>query len=426
MTSVSIETIHTCDISMNNAIIKTVKDRVGLFHDGTIYSGLLVLPVFTVLVFSYNYHALWLVYDIVAMILLFHYATTRQKRITNIQRCFLVVVIWYFLVLVLVSGHWLKGVLSVWDTFKHLLYLPLMATINRESFSGRNAKLSRRIYILIGFAFFIQMIAVGVQYNAGIHFDDVAGTFGDGGSHAIAYISLLIIAASIAFTRRFIFIFGLISITIMMNMAAENVGFFILISMVMFSILVVKKLNIKFLFLIAAMMSISCFFLGMSFYTESSFGEVIMSRVIDMFKIPDYYDPLENHGRNYFLFLAFSIGGWFGHGPCAYSNIYLLEGYDFASLVDQQININEASHLIAESGLIGLCLTMMVYILFVVKLFNKLIVKSLMALIFVACMFYSAVLMTESHIFMLLLTFYYFRILEDQSVSKLKYSGLDK
>ena len=296
---------------MNNAIIKTVKDRVGLFHDGTIYSGSLVLPAFTVLVFSYNYHAIWLVYDIVAVILLLHYATTRQKRITNIQRCFLVVVIWYFLVLVLVSGHWLKGVLSVWDTFKHLLYLPLMTTISRESFSGRNAKLSRRIYILIGFAFFIQMIAVGVQYNAGIHFDDVAGTFGDGGSHAIAYISLFIIAASIAFTRKFIFIFGLISITIMMNMAAENVGFFVLISMVMFSILVIKKINIKFLFLIAAMMFISYFFLSMSLYTDSSFGEVIMSRVIDMFKIPSNDNIYSVHGCNGDMQCIFQI--FFGY-----------------------------------------------------------------------------------------------------------------
>jgi len=405
-------TLYTTN-PMNSESTMALNPRASLFHAGNAYSGLLILPAFTALVFSGNYHALWLVYDIVAMLLLFHYIASGKKRISRVQSFLLAGVIGYFLVISIVSGHLFAGVLSIWDTFKHLLYFPLIATMSRLDFSGRNTKLAQIIYRFIGFAFFVQMLVVGVQYITGVHFDDVAGTFGDGGSHAIGYISLLFITASIAFSKKMIFTLGLISATIMMNIASENAGFFVLMPMLMLSIIIAKKINIKFIFIVGAMMLFANFLLNMSFYSESSFGESIISRATGIFEIPDDFDPsARNHGRSSYLVLGSYLGGWFGQGPGAYSDIYLMQGYDSMNMIDPHIIISEASHLLAESGFTGFGLTLLIYVLFVINFFDKLVVKSFMALFFIACMFYSALLMNESHIFILLLMFYFFKMIE--------------
>lgn len=418
MAYIFIEIICACNIPMKNAITTVDSGKVNLFNNGEFYSGFLILPALVVLVFSYNYHAIWLVYDVIAIILLFHYATSRQKKISSFQGYFLILVLGYFLTLTLISENWFLAILSVWDTFKHLLYFPVIITISQLNIYGHNLKLANMTYKFIGFIFFIQVIVVGIQYNIGVHFDDVAGTFGDGGSHAIAYISLLFITACFAFHKKNIFIIGSIGVAVLMNIASENAGFFVLLSILMLCILIAKKTYIKFLFIVGVLVVPIYFLLEIPLYSEMAFGEVIVSRAIGIFEIPDYFDPSETHGRGSYLFLASYLGGWFGHGPGAFSSIYLMQGYDLENLIDQQINITEVSHLIAESGFVGLFLTIVIYILFIVNFFDTLGMKVFMALFFVACMLYSALLMNESHIFILLLIFYFFKMIEGSSSGK--------
>jgi hypothetical protein len=412
--------VSASDISMSSEFVEKGRVENNLLHDDKMHIGLLLLPAYAVLVFSYNLHVFWLMYDVVAIILFLYYVLSGEKIISRVQAVCLGIVLLYFIGIVLIGSNFFMGGLSIWDTFKHLLYFPLIANISKNVFSERNDQLYYFIYSFVAFSFFVQVVAVAYQYLNDVHFDSVAGTFGDGGSHAIAYISLLYIVASISFYKKAFFLFSLSCVTIFMNIVSENVGFFVLVIMFMTSLFMIKKKNTKYVFVFIVVIISASLLLSLSMYSQSAFGEVIISRVLDMFEVPDYFDPAANNGRGDFLFLSFQVGGWFGVGPGAYSSIYLLEGCDMESMIDSHIIIAESSHLISESGMVGFLLTIIVYATFISKIFYKRRVKVSMVCIFVACMFYSVLLMNESHIFLLILMFYFFKMIENESMRKQK------
>lgn len=385
-----------------------------VFHDWKLYTGILLIPAYLVLVFSYNYHALWIMYDLVAIVLLFNNALYKKYIKVTKRGVALAATISYFLILVILNDHLLLGLLSVWDTFKHIIYFQLIASISSFEFNIRNQHLSKILFKLLFVSYLIQIIFVAMQYSRGFHFDNVAGTFGDGGSHAIAYISILMVVATIAMNMKTSLIILLSIISFYLNIASENAGYFVLLLMVIFTVVTMNKLNYKFI-LVGALLAVMAFLLlDISVYSEKSFSEIIISRIIGLFDLPDYFDPLESHGRNSYFYLATILGGWFGVGPGAFSNIYQMEGYEFANLIGRQININEVTHLISESGFIGLFLTLGTYLLFVSNLFSRIKTKIMASVLFIMCMLYSAILMNESQMFILLLIFYYLRILENQ------------
>jgi len=235
---------------MKEIILDSKKPRLNLYNDGRILLGDLILPAFAVLVFSYNYHFLWLIYDFIAIILLLYYIVSDKKWISPVIFLTFILVIAYFTTIVALHGHFFQGFLSIWDTFKHLLFVPLIVQISKFHLSKSNIVLANKLFYIISFAYLIQVIAVILQYSSGAHFDNIAGTFGDGGSHAIAYISLLFITASNIYVRGWLYKFVILGVSVLMNVAAENAGFFILLLLLIIGIFIVERkvLNIKKIF----------------------------------------------------------------------------------------------------------------------------------------------------------------------------------
>ena len=380
-----------------------------------IHIGWSLLLAFSVLVFSFDFHVIWIVYDLIAVGLLFFFLLSSSGRMAWFQLSILSVTIVYFVLITLISGHYLMSILSVWDTFKHLIYIALLARMAKVDSLVRNTKLIKSLYVVIAFAFFIQMIAVSIQYGRGEMFDNIAGTFGDGGSHAVGYISLLFICAAFVF-RNIVLIGCSIIIAAMMNMAAENAGFFvllILLALVLFVLHGVTILRNFYVCLAFVMLVLTVgWMLSFSVYSDLAFGGVVMGRLVELLAIHNYGDSLESVGRSTSLFMASQLGGWFGSGPGAYSNIYLLEGYRSHDVDGLQINICEVSHLIAESGYVGFVLVMATYISFMASLFDRWLTKVLAACLLVVCLFYSALLMNESQAFMFILMLFFLALAE--------------
>jgi len=389
-----------------------MNDHIFFSREGNIYIGFFLFPVLAVFSYSYNYHAIWLVYDLVAFFLLCFFIF-ENKTVSYSNTIIFLAIISYFIVQVLVSSHKFMVVLSLWDTFKHLVFFHLFIKLNKIGCSDRNVVFSGYLYKFIAITFYIQIIVVSFQYINGVHFDDIAGTFGDGASHAIAYFSLLMVVVSVIFFKKKIYLLPLLILIIFMNVVSENVGFFVLIGFLAVPFFFQsKQIDYKMVIIIFMVSGCLYFILSLSFYSEQSFFDVITSRVWSMFQMPDHFDSNEVHGRSSYLFLASQLGGWFGDGPGAYSNIYLGQGYKISNLIDPQININEVSHIIAESGFVGLLFTLCIYIYYINKLFHDHFLGFFMIILFVCSMFYTALLMNESHIFLLSLVFYFFMTIE--------------
>ncbi len=380
-----------------------------------IHIGWLLLLAFSVLVFSFDFHAVWIVYDLIAAGLLFLFLLSRKGKVAWFQLFILSVTIVYFILITLINGHYLMSILSMWDTFKHLIYITLLVRMAKVDSLVRNTRLIKSLYVIIAFAFFIQMIVVSIQYGRGEMFDNIAGTFGDGGSHAVGYISLLFICAAFVFRNVTLIVCSII-VAVLMNMAAENAGFFVLLALltlVLFALhgaAIFRHIYICFAFFILVLMI--GWMLSFSVYSDLAFGSVIMGRLVDLLAIHNYGDSLESVGRSTSLFMASQLGGWLGSGPGAYSNIYLLEGYRSHDVGGLQINICEVSHLIAESGYIGLVLVMATYISFVASFFDRWLMRVLAACFLVVCLFYSALLMNESQAFMFILMLFFLSLAE--------------
>lgn len=384
---------------------------MSLDRSGLIYSGSLVFPVFVVLIFSYNFHALWLLYDLAAFLLLIHTITSKRISLTPIQVLSTALVLGYFFSLVAFSGEWLYGFLSVWDTFKHLVFILVLSDLNKYGDPVRFEGFSDKLYKVVVFSFLIQLLVVIAQFSIGVRFDDVAGTIGDGGSHAIGYLSLVAIAACLV-RSSYLLSVVVIGAAMAMNVASENAGFFVLLFLTLACLLSVSKFSKRLLLLVFLLCLLCVFALSFSPYSNISFGEVVWKRALATFTIPDYFDPAENNGRSAFMFLAYSMGGWFGVGPGAYSNIYLMSGYDNFNLLHQQINITESSHLIAESGVLGFLGAIYLYLLYLMNMFKFFLLRGATCVLFLAAVMYTAVLMNESHVFLLLVLFHFLQFKE--------------
>ncbi|MFA5371205.1 MAG: hypothetical protein WC298_04425 [Sideroxydans sp.] len=379
----------------------------------------LVIPVFVVLVFSFNFHTLWLIYDLIALLLIVYFLGSRRSRISARQYGVFIVALGYFTFIVVREGHLLMGFLSIWDTFKHLVYVALFIGFMKFHTQQRIEGFSRYLHKICFIFFSIQIVAVIVQYATGVFYDDIAGTFGDGGSHAIAYISILFLVGLILHKSSSIVVVGAVVITLALNILSENSGY-VLLMLAAFLGLILVHFSVRDLFkgrnfIFAAMTLIVLYWLSMmTMYSEHSLGEIVIARFIDIFGADADLDT-QSVGRGVSLLLASDLGGWFGRGPGAYSIIYQSQGYDFETVYGLQIAISELTHLVSESGFVGYVLTVLVYITFISGLFNGGSYKFVGMTLFVVCTAYSKVLMNESQFFLFLLLMFYFAVLERKS-----------
>ncbi|MDB4097016.1 hypothetical protein N9542_03160 [Methylophilaceae bacterium] len=244
-----------------------------------------------------------------------------------------------------------------------------------------------------------------MQYINDYRFDDIAGTFGDGASHSIAYFSLATIALCFVTSKKFtisIFIF----IAILLNIVAENPGFFVLLFLIWIWNIYNSNFNYKLILYTIIIFTISFILLNYSYYSNAPLFDIIYKRAFAVLQIPNYFDANSINGRADFLFLGFKLGGWFGAGPGAYSNIYLMDGFKIATLPHPGINISEASHLLAETGIIGFILTITNYFFFLTSFKAKLFPMIFTCILLILCFFYTAILSTEPQIVFLIITIF--------------------
>ena len=144
--------------------------------------------IFLVLVFSWEFHFLWLLYDVLALFSIYFFS----KHISTVLGSTLILALSGFIILTIISGFHLISILSIWDNIKHVFVLFMLLFLVERHIDGRILKFTNGFGFIIGGIFILQAVLVFYQYFAGFYKDDVSGTFGIAGSHSIAYYCLFV------------------------------------------------------------------------------------------------------------------------------------------------------------------------------------------------------------------------------------------
>jgi len=352
----------------------------------------LFIIVFFVMIFSFQFHALWLLYDILAIFSIFYFIKTTNKALfSNIlfSLC-------YFFILLIVSGSYSISFLSIWDNIKHVFVLFVLFSILNKHMEYRSLKFVERIGKVLFYTFIIEVIMVFYQYFSGYHFDDISGTFGYGASHAIGYFSLLFISYLLYIKQKNSLGFFLIILTsLVINYMSENMGFYILL-FVLFMFKNIKQ------FSVFLMITIIVIFFSSSVGIDFVFSMV--SRYIAFFNMEDVSN-LEKiaSSRGPLMAYAWFLGGFFGAGPGSFSSVYGMVGWKVDTLLNSQINISSATNLLSEYGLIGMLLWILLYLKFLFNFASDYKTKIFMTSFFILVFFYNRLLMDERIIYMVVL-----------------------
>ncbi len=358
--------------------------------------GFGLLSVMAAFVLSYNFHQLWLVYDLGLLILLVKLILEGVFSQVKNVRWILLFLLFVIVVNVVAIGHnKLIAWLSFWDTYKHIIFIVGADYFLTHRSPEVKQKVIRQFMGLSFILFAIQFCFVIVQHYKGRHVDDVAGTFGDGSSHSIAYFSIFLMVY--AFAKRWeLWRIVLLSVVCsLMNYWSENIGFFLIMLLVIYYYTSIYR-SVRWIMIAAGALAVSFFLFGSRLGDE--FDEY-HRRIQGFFSVKTFVlsDDLSSD-RSTLTAYAFFEGGTWGRGAGYFSEIYSQEGEGVKRLYNNQINISEVSHLIAEYGIVGMVMTFLIYLLLlsdVAKMAHR-------AELFIACF--------------LLLTFLYNRILMDERI----------
>ena len=142
---------------------------------------------FLVLVFSWEFHFLWLLYDFLAIFSIYFFL----KHVNIVLGSTLFFVLSFFVLLFIVSGFHIISILSIWDNVKHVfVFFMLLFQIERH-IEGRILEFTNIFGFIIGTIFILQTFLVFYQTYTGYYKDDISGTFGKAGGHTFAYYCLL-------------------------------------------------------------------------------------------------------------------------------------------------------------------------------------------------------------------------------------------
>jgi len=367
----------------------------------------IIVSIFFLIVFSFQFHWLWIVYDFLSIWSVYFFLKNANFfLLIKVMLAFSI-----FFILSFLSGFHLISFVSIWDNGKHLFVIYLLFKLIDRYEIDRNLRFINHLGIALSFTFLIKIILVLFQYFSDYHMDDVSGTFGYGGSHSLGYFCLLLIAY-LLYIRKWNYLVVVVSIiSFILNFMAENMGFYLLfILLVSFNFFSLGRL--KYLVFIALLFISFVFFFD--FLLAGDFIAPMLYRFSEFLNITDF-DPTKIRASRGFL-TAYSImlGGVFGMGPGAYSEIYSLSGWLLSDLSnnDIQINISSASNLISEYGLSGFLVWLFVYLSLLRSFFITFRYKIFVSGFFMLCFFYNRVLMDERIIFMLILMFSVLKINE--------------
>ena len=181
---------------------KLILSATNLLSNITIEKG--VAFVFLVIVFSWEFHFLWLLYDLVALLAVYFFS----KHINAVLGSALFLVLSVFIILTIFSGFHIISILSIWDNIKHVFILFMLLFLVERHLEGRILRFTNGFGFIIGGIFIIQLVLVFYQYFTGFYRDDISGTFGAASGHSIAYYCLLYLSYLFYIIFSIIFLTG--------------------------------------------------------------------------------------------------------------------------------------------------------------------------------------------------------------------------
>ena len=363
---------------------------------------------FLVLVFSWEFHFLWLLYDVLALFSIYFFS----KHISTVLGSTLILALSGFIILAIISDFHLISILSIWDNIKHVFVLFMLLFLVERHIEDRILKFTNGFGFIIGSIFIIQLALVFYQYFAGFYKDDVSGTFGVASGHSIAYYCLLYLSYLFYIKKSYFLTFCVFILSLVINYFAENMGYYPLVILLLsYKWMTLKGLKYMAFYgflLLLAIVIIDRALGGM-------FIQPVLNRFSEFFIVGSRDLNAFNPSRGYMTALALSLGGWWGAGPGCYSEIYSLIGWK--SIAPIQINISSITNLLAEYGFSGALLWLILYISFIKRFFKKRKDFIFISLFFLFSMFYNRVLMDERIIFMLIFMFSILKIHKQSNYS---------
>jgi hypothetical protein len=389
-----------------------MKDKINplsknIFSNITIEKG--IAFTFLVLVFSWEFHFLWLLYDIMALFAIYFFS----KHITAVLGSTLFLVLSVFIILTIFSGFHIISILSIWDNIKHVFVLFMLLFLVERHIEDRILKFTNGFGFIIGSIFILQTALVLYQSYAGYYKDDISGTFGKAGGHTFAYYCLLYLAYLFYVKKSYFLTSCVFVLSLVMNYFAENMGYYPLVIL----LLSYKWMTLKGL---RYMIFYGFLLLLLVFIADRALGGILIQPVLHRFS--EFFlvgsRDLNNFtpSRGYMTALALFLGGWWGAGPGCYSEIYSMIGWK--SLGDIQINISSVTNLLAEYGFIGLLLWASLYVVFLKRFFKKRKDFIFISMLLLFSMLYNKVLNDERVIFLLIFTMMFMKIYIDRKVKR--------
>ena len=362
---------------------------------------------FLVLVFSWEFHFLWLLYDLLAVFSIYFFV----KHVNIVLGSTLFFVLSFFILLTIISGFHLISILSIWDNIKHVFVLFMLFFQVERHIQGRIWKFSNIFGLIIGGIFILQAVLVFYQYFTGYNKDDVSGTFGIAGSHSIAYYCLLYLSYLFYIKKSYFLTFCVFFLSLIMNYFAENMGYYPLVILLLsYKWMTLKGLKyfIIYLPLLLLLVVILDRFLG------GLLIQPVLNRFYEFFLVESRDLANFKPSRGYMTALALHLGGWFGAGPGCYSEIYSMIGWN--SLGDIQINISSATNLLSEYGVVGFLAWLSLYFVFVKNFFKKRKDYIFICTLLFFSLLYNRLLNDERVIFLLIFTMMFLKIHMDRKI----------
>ena len=367
----------------------------------------IVFSILLVIIFSNQFHFLWLLYDFIALGALSFYLLNNRLVLNAI----LIIIIPYFLVFSFLSGNHIISFLSIWDNAKHLFVLFMMLTlVDRYANHRRFELFLRDIGVIFPVVFFIQIFVVNYQFFNNYFIDDIAGTFGSMSSHSLGYFCLMYLSYLLFLTKSKLYFSIVLVISLILNFMSENTGFFLLLVVLLvfnwFRFYPLRKLVFYTIFLIITVVIIDVFLGGQ--LISPIIGRIMKSST----NLMTGDMSVVSASRGFLMVYAFMLGGWFGLGPGSYSECYSISGWLLDSLLDGrlQINISTVTTFLVEYGVVGLLAWIILYLVFLRYFFKDYKTKVFVSLFFLLCLFYNKLLRDERVIFMLIFIFTFIKI----------------
>ena len=180
---------------------------------------------FLVLVFSWEFHFLWLLYDFLALFSIYFFS----KHVNVVLGSTLFLVLSVFIILTIFSGFHLISILSIWDNIKHVFVLFMLLFLVERHIESRILEFSKGFGFIIGGIFIVQSVLVFYQYFTGYYKDDISGTFGVASGHTFAYYCLLYLSYLFYVKKSYFLTFFVFVLSLVMNYMAENMGYYPLV-----------------------------------------------------------------------------------------------------------------------------------------------------------------------------------------------------